>query len=817
MSRRNSLFEQLERNRTSSHMIIKRDGRKVEWDQSRVIRAICLSYFDVLHPGEENQYKEDGSHFFGIDPSTFTKAVRIADHAATYIENKYFRAGQYPTIEQIQDAVEIQIMSHGEYEVARNYIQYRARQAELRMTRYPSNGLSDYVIQAKYMRYRPDLKRREIFTEAVDRVRDMHLAKYIPPLQEKDGNYNTLEKYILDAFEGVRQKKVWPSSRSLQFGGVAISHHEARMFNCTYSPINRLEFFREYIYLLLCGCGCGFSVQWHHVEQMPEFPYRAADIDLPVKHFEIPDSIEGWADAVHELLMSYLRGYYVEFNFSKIRPKGAPLKKSGGKAPGHLPLKKALGLVKKIMDKVSGRKLRPIEAYDICMHLAKAVLAGGVRRSATICLFSSDDGEMMTAKTGDWWSKTPWRSASNNSAVLLRDSASYESFRKLFDSTIEFGEPGFFFSDNEDYGTNPCCEIGLNSRVDIDVASVEKLQKMIEEWEDKIGRQYTVNGEPVGQLEVGDVLHGWQYCNLSTINGSRCETAEEFYESCRRASIIGTLQAGYVNTPYVGPLTKFINEREALLGVSITGVMDSPHICLSPEILRRGAEIVKSTNRQIAEMIGINPAARTTCVKPEGTASLALGTASGIHPHHAHRYFRRVQANRHEAVYQHFKAMNASMTEPGVQNPDTDDVITFPVEAPPHAIVKGELNATQFLESVRIVQENWVMQGQASEDYSPGLHHNVSNTVTFKKEEVEDVARWIWDHRDAITGISLLIDAGDKIYPQAPQEAVHSDQDIHKWNSLKYVPVDYSTMVEYSDETKLKDNWACTGNQCELR
>ena len=572
------------------------------------------------------------------------------------------------------------------------------------------------------------------------------------------------------------------------------------MFNCAFTYINRIEAFSETLWLLLCGTGTGFSVQTRHINELPAFPARAADDDLPVAHHRVEDTIKGWADALDVLLRSYLQGTLVEFDYSGIRPKGDPLVTSGGKAPGHVPLRRALENIRRILNGAAGRRLRPIEAYDILMHAAKAVLSGGIRRSATICLFSADDEEMMCAKTGTWYVDNPQRSASNNSAVINRHTTPRDVFLALFEKQKEFGEPGFYFVEKEDYGANPCVEIGLAPFADLrDEAEIARLRELGHE----------------GPLTLNQRIYGWQMCNLTTINAAACRTAGDFYKACRAAAFIGTLQASYTRMPYLGPATQFINERESLLGVSITGILDNPELMLNPEVLEAGAAEVKKENARVASIIGIPPAARTTCVKPEGTASLLLGTSSGIHPHHAKRYFRRVLANRLEPVYQHFRAANPGMTERSISNAN-DDVITFPVQARSAAIVRNDIGALDFLKYVRLVQQHWVCPGRAHEYYNPGLHHNVSNTCVVHENEWDDVASFIWENRTYFTGIALLAHTGDKTYAQAPYEAVVTEADLVRWNSLNYAPVDYTAMEEHTDNTSLKDVAACAGGACEL-
>ena len=802
--------------------VIKRDGTTVAWDPAKVARAIALAFFEVKHGTADNPHRRNPDARYGLDADTFARCQAIAARVGRIVELIY-RTGRHPTIEEVQDTVEKAIAAEGEWDVARSYIIYRAKKAAQRLTHWPENGLSDYIATSKYARYRPDLGRRESFPEAARRVMAMHLehfkdrlAIHMPSPDEQSpaapGDRRLLAEWLAGgtlsdaihrAFGAVAMKRVLPSMRSLQFGGEAILKNHARLFNCSFSPVDRVEFFREYFFLLLAGTGCGFSVQRHHVELLPVLPVRGEEMELRVEHFSIEDTIEGWSDALHFLVRSHVEHFKAEFNFSKIRPRGAQLVTAGGKAPGHLPLKQALIDVDALLTGASGRKLRPIEVYDICMFTARAVLSGGIRRSATICLFSPDDEEMMSAKTGNWFEKNPQRSASNNSAVLPRGASDDTLFRRLFAAQKEFGEPGFYFADHPDYGCNPCCEIGLHPVVGgelDDEAEVAKLRAL----------GYT------GSVEHGVRLSGWQMCNLSTINGAALQTVDDFLVACIHASVIGTLQAAYTDIPYLGPISRYLNERDALLGVSICGFMDNPEILFNPEVLERGARLCRAANRIVASVIDIRPAARVTCVKPEGTASLLLGAASGIHPHHARHYFRRVQANRKDPVYRHFKSLNPHMTEPSVYRPETDDVITFAVEAPPHAILRDEVSAVEFLHFVQLVQQHWVLNGETAHSRSPGLHHNVSNTCTVKAEEWNAVADFIWQHREHFTGVSLLGHDGDKRYAQAPREEVSTQDDFAKWNRLKYTPVNYTELVENSDETKLKEIVACAGGACEL-
>ena len=599
--------------------------------------------------------------------------------------------------------------------------------------------LQNYAFVSKYARWIPEKKRRETWKESVTRVRKMMHERYPEVNGDIDWAYDLMYK-----------KRVLGSQRALQFGGEPILKHHARVYNCIASYVDRPRFFQECMYLLLCGCGVGFSVQKHHVEKLPKLIQKKDG----TKKFTIPDTIEGWSDAVGVLVVSYFEGCElfpeyvgktVSFDFSEIRPAGSYLSSSSGKAPGPEPLKKALTNIKKVLDKAlkdalfSNKKLRPIDVYDVVMHAADAVISGGVRRSATICLFSPNDEEMALAKTGNWFHDNPQRGRSNNSALLLRDKTSPEQFTSLMQSVKEFGEPGFVWSDSTELIVNPCVEIGL----------------------------YPVD-EKTGKT-------GWQACNLSTINCAKVKTKEEFFESCRAASIIGTLQAGFTTLPYLGEVSERIFKREALLGVSMTGIMEQHELCLDPDVQKEGARVVKRTNKELAAKIGINPAARTTCVKPEGTASSILGTSSGIHPHHAKRYIRRVQANKLEDIYQHFKKTNPRACEESVWSAnDSDDVVSFCIEVPDGAKLKNKVGAIDLLSCVKTTQQNWVMTGRTdSLCVKSFLQHNVSNTINVKPEEWEDVEKFIFKNRKYFCGVSLLPVSGDKDYPQAPFTTVY--------------------------------------------
>ena len=601
-------------------------------------------------------------------------------------------------------------------------------------------ALQEYTYVSRYANYNKKLKRRETWEESIDRVMDMHLRRY-PQVKEEIEWVRKL----------VKEKRFLGSQRALQFGGKPIEKKESRIYNCSASYCDRIRFFQECLWLLLAGCGVGFSVQKHHVAKLPNFLNTNRSLK---KTYTIPDTIEGWSDALGVLLATYFphdefqdwEGFGVEFDYSLIRPKGSELSSGVGKAPGPEPLRIALEKIRDLLDRciIGGQdKLRPIDAYDIIMYSADAVLSGGVRRSATIALFSPDDHEMLTAKTGNWLYENPQRARSNNSILLVRDTVKKETFLELMNYVKEYGEPGFIWASSTEQLFNPCCEISL-----------------------------------YGYDEYGN--SGFQFCNLCEINGKKIKSIEDFVIAAKGAAILGTLQAGYTKFDYLGEASERITKREALLGVSITGMMDNPDILFDPEIQKEMALLITQTNKEIAAKIGINPAARCTTIKPAGSTSCVLGSASGIHPHHAKRYFRRVQGNELEPVLQYFKKYNPLATEKSVWSKNgTDEVITFCVEVPPGAKTKNDISAVQLLEYVKLTQQNWIAYGKDKNLCAQAwLDHNVSNTCSVKENEWEEVADFIYENRNYFAGISLLPASGDLDYPQAPMVNVLNPKEI---------------------------------------
>lgn len=642
--------------------------------------------------------------------------------------------------------------------------------------------IANYITTAKYSRFLEDQQRRETWDEAVNRVQMMHLDRF-DFLSSKD----MLE--IIKAFDLVRQKKVAPSMRSMQFGGKAIEQKNERIYNCAVRHVDSIRSFAELFYLLLCGCGTGVGLFQKYLDRLPNL-VSERDKTGTVMVYVVEDTVEGWADSVEALLSCYFvntafSGRKIVFDFSKIRPEGALLKTSGGRAPGYKGLKAALGKIKELLDDIIENKqqdrMLSIDAYDVIMHMADAVLSGGVRRSATSIMFSKDDDLMMHAKTGNWWETHPHRKRSNNSVLLQRGEVTYEEFAHIVQTTKEWGEPGFVFADTEDVLYNPCFEVSF---------------------------------VPVTE----DGVCGVQMCNLTTINGGKVNSLEDFVTFSKAAALIGTLQAAYTDFPYLSNAAEKLTRDEALLGVSITAMMESPDIILNPEYQRIAAAAVVETNKEWAEKLDINPAARCTVIKPEGTSTLALKSMfSGIHPAHAKFMFRRVQANRTEPVFQHLRNTNPHAVEASVNSTGgTDDVITFPIYNP-DGLVKSDLTAIEHLDIIKSTQENWVVPGTSEVNTKP-VNHNVSCTVIVDDDEWSNVTEYLYHYRNSFAAVSLLAKTGDKDYAQAPMEAVTTAEDLERFIDLmkNWTPVDYTQLREEQDNTAATAEAACVGGACEI-
>lgn len=611
-----------------------------------------------------------------------------------------------------------------------------------------SKLLSEITTFMKYAKYLPEKQRRESWDELVDRNENMHIEKF-PQLAEQ----------IRWAYGFVRRKEVLPSMRSMQFAGKPIQLNNARIYNCCFLPVDHTDAFSEIMFLLLSGTGVGYSVQRHHVEKLPE-------INKPTKtrRYLVGDSIEGWADAVKVLISAYMRGKALPiFDFSDIRPKGSMLITSGGKAPGPEPLKDCLHNIQKVLDrKTNGEQLLPIEVHDILCHIADAVLSGGIRRSAMIALFDLDDDEMLTCKFGNWWELNPQRNRANNTAVIVRHKIEKEVFLNLW-KKIELsgsGEPGFMFTNDSNWGLNPCAEISLRP---------------------------------------------FQFCNLCEINVSNLHDQNDLNDRAKAAAFIGTLQASYTNFHYLRDIWKKTTEKEALIGVGMTGIASTEVLKLDME---EAARIVKKENELIASAIGINKAARTTTVKPSGTTSLVLGTSSGIHAWHNDYYIRRIRIGKNESLYPYLLINHPELLEDEFFKPHQQAVISIPQRAPEGAITRQE-SALDLLNRVSLVWNKWVKPGHRKGENK----NNVSVTVSIKPHEWEEVGEWMWQHKENFTALSVLpYDGGT--YIQAPFEDCTKEQYEELVSHLH--AIDLTEVVELVDDTNLSGEVACGAGGCEV-
>lgn len=608
--------------------------------------------------------------------------------------------------------------------------------------------LSDLVIHMKYARYIPELQRRELWPEICDR--------YARMMREK---FPAMEREIYENIQFVLDKKILPSMRAMQFAGPAIERNNSRIYNCAYMPVDDIRAFSEAMFLLLGGTGVGFSVQFHHVEELPSIQKAQKR-----KRFLVGDSLEGWADSVKVLLKGYfgLSEYLPEFDYSDIRPKGARLVTAGGKAPGPEPLKICIAHLSAILDRKSnGEKLSPLECHDMMCHIANAVLAGGIRRSAMISLFSPEDEEMLTCKFGNWWELNEQRGRANNSVVLMRDSTSKSDFLELW-KKIELsgtGEPGFYFTNNADWGTNPCCEIALRP---------------------------------------------FQFCNLCEINVSDVSDQEDLNARARAAAFFGTLQAGFTNFHYLREVWKTTTEDEALIGVGMTGIASGRVMRLD---LQEAADEVKTVNHRISAQIKIQFAARCTTIKPSGTSSLVLGTSSGIHAWHGQFYLRRVRIGKNESLYAYLSENHPELLEDDLLN-SKQGIICIPQMAPQGSILRTE-HVINLLERVKKFNTEWVR----NRSWVKSNHNNVSATISITEGDWEKVGEWMWHNKASYNGLSVLpFDNGN--YKQAPFEDITAERFYELEKSLS--DLDLLNVFEPDDATELQAEAACAGGTCVI-
>ena len=615
------------------------------------------------------------------------------------------------------------------------------------------NGLLSSIVSFRtYSKFIPHYSRREVLEESINRNMQMHLDKF-------GSMGKSMSKDIMKTFQYVHDLKAMPSMRGLQFAGDAILKNNVRQYNCSFLHIDSIEAFSETLFLLLSGTGVGFSVQKAHVNKLPV-------IQTPREEgtFVIHDSIQGWAQSLDILMQAYMYGRIrPQFDFGSIRPKGSYLVTTGAKAPGPEPLRKMLETVEAKLKLAVRRKLRPLEVHDIICIISDCVLAGGIRRAALISLFDKDDEEMLYCKQGEWWNKHPYRARANNSVILDRN-ISLAEFQKIFKITQESGsgEPGFSWSSNLDMGFNPCHEIALHSN---------------------------------------------QFCNLTTTNLTGVKDKKDFLKRVHATALLGTLQAAYTDFPYLRPIWKETTEREALLGCSMTGIADNKGK-LPVEWLKDGAKLIKELNEKYAKKIGINIAARTTAIKPEGSSSCVLGSSSGIHDRHAEYYIRRVRMNKDDALYKYLMLVMPELCEDDLFS-QSGGVVSIPQKSPENAITRDKTSAIDLLKRAMFFNKHWIGNGHRSGDNQ----HNVSLTVSVRDHEWEEVCQFMYDNRYNYSGISLLpYDGGT--YQQAPFEEI--DKEKFEELSKKIGDVDLKQVMEDEDHTNKTEIIACSGGTCDL-
>ena len=609
--------------------------------------------------------------------------------------------------------------------------------------------LSEIVAYRTYAKHLSAFNRRESLEETLNRNLTMYLEKY--PKLSRD---------IIKAFKQVHDFNVMPSMRSLQFGGEAITRNNTRLFNCSFANITYPRIFAEALFLLLSGTGFGYSVQKYHISQLPSLR-KPKEEGVYVVH----DSIEGWAEALNQLMSAYFFGSIRPiFDFSKVRSKGSYLVTTGAKAPGPEPLRQMLVKVEDLLIRSVHRKLSSLEVHDIVCMIADCVLSGGIRRAALISLFDRDDTQMLTSKHGSWWEKHPYRARANNSAVMPRSETTFEEFKLVYDMCIasNAGEPGFVWTNDLDWGTNPCAEIGLRSN---------------------------------------------QFCNLTTTNLTGIKNEKDLHNRVYAAALLGTLQAGFTDFPYLSENWRTVTENEALIGCSFTGIADASG--LTGEQLQKSAKLVLEVNEKYARKIGTNLAARTTAIKPEGTASCVLGSSSGIHARHSEFYLRRVRMNKDDELARYLARVCPELVEPDIFSP-SGVVVTIPQESPEGAITRHQESAVQLFDRVKHYYNNWVVPGHRSGANT----HNISCTINYKPEEVPLLLSKLWNDRFEYAAVSLL-PFSDAIYQQAPFE--DCDKETFQKYDKMVKDIDLTKVMELEDNTNRAEQLACSaGGVCEL-
>ncbi len=730
---------------------VKRDGRVVDFDAIKIEIAL-------------------GKCFKDLNKQPQTSLQELTRQVVSAVAGKYTQ----PTVEQIQDIVEIVLQAAGEFEAAKHYILYRAEHAKLREERpvpaevkaafeesdrfFPTQ-LQKFQFFDKYSRFNYDLGRRETWVETVDRAVSFLHELAGEKLEAEE--YEKMRKLILEM-------KATPSMRLLATAGAAARRQNVGVYNCAYLGVDSIDAFCEAMLISMSGCGVGFSVEGKHVEKLPRVKRQTSSLPLT---YVIPDSTEGWVQALRMGTSLWFEGGDVKFDYSLIRPAGAILKTKGGRASGPEPLKALLDFARARIIARQGSFLRPIDAHDLMCMVGNAAVAGGARRTAMISLFDWDDSEMRLAKNGDFERDNWQRWNANNSVVLPQNGLTQQEFMRLmlemFDS--ERGEPGLFNRAGaikfrperrkaDDFGTNPCGEI---------------------------------------------ILRPNQFCNLSIAVARNGDTDEDMKEKVEMAAILGTVQSLATNFPGLRPIWKQNCEEERLLGVDITGQMDCP-VVQDPAVMMRLRQVAVETNRKYAAKLGISQSTSVTCVKPSGNSSQLLNCSSGLHARWAPYYVRNVRVGAHTPVFKVMKDVGVPMDPENGQTAETANVWVahFPVKAPEGAVTRRQRTA--------IAQCEYWLQNKVF-----WTEHNPSVTITYEPHEVIDLIGWVWEHLDYVGGMSFL-PAMDAKYAQMPYEEI--DREKYEELAAKFPNIDFSKLYRYEEEdyTKATQELACVAGSCEI-
>ena len=749
----------------------KRDGRLVPFEFEKIVSAIHKA---MLAEGE------------GSESDATLVAHQVAGELARFAK-KY--KNFMPTVEGIGDAVETQLILNGYAKAAKGYILYRDKRNQLRGSRieipekvrklaeeskkyFKDNPLGEFVYLRSYSKWIPEEGRRETWIETVDR--------YMSFMRENLGN-KLEDKEYAEVRTAILEQKVMPSMRLMQFSGDAARKSNVCAYNCSYIAPSELQDFAEIMYISMRGTGVGYSVESQNIQALPQIKYQTGE-KLPT--FVVPDSAEGWCNALTHGLKTWYDGKDVEFDVSLVRPAGARLQTMGGKASGPAPLVQLLAFSRERILGRQGRRLRNIDAHDIICNIGACVVAGGVRRSAMISLSDLDDELVRDAKKGEFWNTNPQRSIANNSAVYLQKPGNEE----FMDEWIALMKSG-------------AGERGIFNRGGL---LTQLPARRIKNWEEngyiKNGRIAELPGtNPCGEI----ILKSKQFCNLTEVVARADDTRETLVKKARIATILGTYQSSLVNLPYLSKEWIDNCKSERLLGVSITGQWDSAAVRNADTLQAVKDETIK-INKKYAKRFGINESTAITCVKPSGTVSQTLGVASGMHPRHAPYYIRRIRISATDSLYKMLRDQGIPCQPEVGQSADNANtyVLEFPVKSPEGAICKDDISALDQLEHWKLVKVNYT-------------EHNPSVTISVGEDEWITVANWVYENWSLVGGLSFL-PRSNHVYQLAPYETITKQR--YEDMVGRYATLDYGKLYAYerADETELKKELACVGNTCEI-